>query len=343
MKTAGVAAWFCFAVLVWCHTVKLAVCESSVPALRLSKDAIEKAWAQHMTMELKKSKVEKHEKPAGKAKSKVNTALKIPTDAIEKAWAKHMELERKKKLPSTKRPEKKAAATGTKTKTMTKKKEEHIDRKKRPGVKIPKGAMEKAWAKHMEMEMEMERKKTSAGNGHKQPPAKGSKRSPAKPLKISKAAIEKAWAKHMAMGRQKMVGKNLSPPNQFDPKAVLEAFQKHRASKAQKLLVTPLFLPPRCKRRTRKGDHISFKYTGKIDKGSPFGVRGKVFDQGTFICKLGNGEVIDGMDTGLTGTCLHEKREIIVPSHLGYGDNGAGPLIPGGATLHFEIELLHID
>lgn len=37
-----------------------------------------------------------------------------------------------------------------------------------------------------------------------------------------------------------------------------------------------------------------------------------------------------------------ERRQIIVPPRLGYGDRGAGGIIPGGATLYFDVELLGI-
>ena len=41
--------------------------------------------------------------------------------------------------------------------------------------------------------------------------------------------------------------------------------------------------------------------------------------------------------------CVGEKRRLIVPPQLGYGDQGAGDIIPGGATLYFEIELLDTE
>ena len=60
--------------------------------------------------------------------------------------------------------------------------------------------------------------------------------------------------------------------------------------------------------------------------------------------------MIAGWEKGLEGTCAGEKvnedtlqRRIfefiqvvmVIPSSLGYGDRGAGGVIPGGATLYF--------
>ena len=36
------------------------------------------------------------------------------------------------------------------------------------------------------------------------------------------------------------------------------------------------------------------------------------------------------------------KFEFYIPSHLAYGDHGAGESIPGGATLIFQVELFKV-
>lgn len=52
--------------------------------------------------------------------------------------------------------------------------------------------------------------------------------------------------------------------------------------------------------------------------------------------------MIKGWDQGLTDMCVGEKRKLTIPPGLAYGDRGAGNVIPGGATLLFDVELINI-
>ncbi|XP_068599125.1 peptidyl-prolyl cis-trans isomerase FKBP2 [Brachionichthys hirsutus] len=97
----------------------------------------------------------------------------------------------------------------------------------------------------------------------------------------------------------------------------------------------------KCPVRSRKGDVLSMHYTGKLEDGTEFD--SSLTHNRPFTFTLGTGQVIKGWDQGLLGMCVGEKRKLVIPSDLGYGDRGAPPNIPGGATLIFEVELLDIE
>lgn len=44
----------------------------------------------------------------------------------------------------------------------------------------------------------------------------------------------------------------------------------------------------------------------------------------TYNIVLGSGQVVLGMDMGLREMCVGEKRTVIIPPHLGYGEAGVG-------------------
>jgi FKBP-type peptidyl-prolyl cis-trans isomerase FkpA len=95
------------------------------------------------------------------------------------------------------------------------------------------------------------------------------------------------------------------------------------------------------------GDEVSVHYTGWLyDQNAP-DKRGQKFDSSRdrsepFVFLLGAGRVIRGWDDGVAGMQRGGKRELQIPSGLGYGARGAGKVIPPGASLVFEVELLDV-
>ena len=72
------------------------------------------------------------------------------------------------------------------------------------------------------------------------------------------------------------------------------------------------------------------KFDSSLDRGQPF------------VFPIGRGKVIRGWDEGVATMKVGGKRKLTIPPDLGYGSRGAGGVIPPGATLIFEVELLSV-
>ncbi len=88
--------------------------------------------------------------------------------------------------------------------------------------------------------------------------------------------------------------------------------------------------------RAQPGDQVSVHYTGTLEDGTEFD-SSEGGDPITFV--LGQGNVIQGWDEGIALMNVGGKAQLIIPPDLGYGDLDYGP-IPGGSTLHFDVELV---
>ena len=87
---------------------------------------------------------------------------------------------------------------------------------------------------------------------------------------------------------------------------------------------------------------VVVNYTGTLEDGSIFDSSLKP-GRTPFTFTLGVGSVIKGWDLGVKGMKVGGKRKLTIPADLGYGNNGAGNVIPPNATLTFEVELLEVE
>lgn len=97
----------------------------------------------------------------------------------------------------------------------------------------------------------------------------------------------------------------------------------------------------------KAGQTVAVHYTGWLYDPSAGDKHGKKFDssrdRGTpFEFPLGAGRVIKGWDQGVIGMKVGGQRTLTIPANMAYGSKGAGGLIPPGATLVFDVELIEV-
>ncbi len=89
---------------------------------------------------------------------------------------------------------------------------------------------------------------------------------------------------------------------------------------------------------SKSGDKVRVHYIGRLKSNN------KIFDQSKkpFQFTLGKREVIGGWDIGVTGMAVGAQRILTIPPEKGYGLRGSPPVIPGNATLVFEVTMIEI-
>jgi FKBP-type peptidyl-prolyl cis-trans isomerase FkpA len=96
----------------------------------------------------------------------------------------------------------------------------------------------------------------------------------------------------------------------------------------------------------KSGQTALVHYTGWLYDAAAPENKGKQFDSSMggepFEFPLGGGAVIQGWDQGVVGMKVNGKRRLVIPPEMGYGNRGAGGVIPPGATLVFDVELVEI-
>jgi Ca2+-binding EF-hand superfamily protein len=111
--------------------------------------------------------------------------------------------------------------------------------------------------------------------------------------------------------------------------------------KASGLKVEYINVPETCHKKAVQGQWLTLDYAGTLEDGTIFDT--SLDKKEPAFIQIGVGQAIEGWEEGVVGMCVGEKRRLIIPPELGYGDQGLDGKIPGQATLIFDIVLLDTE
>lgn len=130
-----------------------------------------------------------------------------------------------------------------------------------------------------------------------------------------------------------------SPEATAPEAATPDEFPKAEAKDVNKLIIKDVKVGTGAE--ATPGKSVTVNYTGWLTDGTKFD---SSKDSGQpFVFPLGAGQVIKGWDEGVAGMKVGGKRILVIPPDKGYGEQGAGGVIPPNATLVFTVELLDVQ
>ena len=83
----------------------------------------------------------------------------------------------------------------------------------------------------------------------------------------------------------------------------------------KELKIEVLNKPSNCEDKVKEGDKVTVNYIGYLGAKH---VR-KIDSVQNFTFQLGSDEVLEGINQGIEGMCVGEKRELSIPHHLAFG------------------------
>ncbi len=127
---------------------------------------------------------------------------------------------------------------------------------------------------------------------------------------------------------------NIKKKEEDEIKKVSEGFDRTESGLLYKIIVKGNG------KKAEKGKTVSVHYKGMLTNGTEFDSSYKRKNPIEF--PIGRGQVIEGWDEGIQLLQVGDKARFVIPSHLAYGERGAGGVIPPSATLIFDVELMAV-